>query len=179
MLIHQTPAEDSAAGQLQARTELVDITLASCAVDRYSEQEQLQSPFSLKLKYDGTGTSKATDLQVQVRFSLVAEDASKPSLQVFRIDCTFLVKYSVHGDAPILRDQLDAFSKANAVFNCWPYARELAQNMTVRMGEVVPPLPFLRIKTLPEATTKASTTASKRLRKKIVTKRALSRRKSD
>ncbi len=88
---------------------------------------------------------------------------AKGSTEV-QVDATFELVYSYPQDIqPVpTPEELQAFADTNALMNCWPYWRELVQNMVARMN--LPPImvPLLRFvppqpppkETPPDATVK-------------------------
>ncbi|MGQ9633143.1 MAG: hypothetical protein ACUVXB_02760 [Bryobacteraceae bacterium] len=57
----------------------------------------------------------------------------------------FAVRYVLKEDHWPEEQEREAFNEGNAVFLCWPYAREVVQNRILRMGLALPPLLLLRI----------------------------------
>jgi hypothetical protein len=65
---------------------------------------------------------------------------------LFSIECAFDLDYEINDkDFEPLPESISAFKDGNAIFNCWPYARELVSSLTSRMDLQVPALPFLRM----------------------------------
>lgn len=62
-----------------------------------------------------------------------------------RIRTKLELRYRVPSDFVLVKKELNAFGRVNAVYNAWPYFREIVQNMTGRMD--LPPLilPVFRI----------------------------------
>ena len=146
MLIIQTLEQTSHSSKLQARTELQSITLLSCTATRGSSLQNLIEPLNLSITQRGTGECCGGGFSASVSFSVRSVDSGQPQKDVFQIYCVFKADYLVR-DTPPTEEELAAFSSANALFNCWPYARELVQSLTSRMDLRVPALPYLRIQT--------------------------------
>jgi hypothetical protein len=91
--------------------------------------------------------------KIAVRISVFGDPddaAEETDSHLFQVVCRYALLYDLKpGYVPAQQD-LDAFKDGNAIFHCWPYTRELVQNMTMRMGLPVPPLPFLRLAPKPE-----------------------------
>ena len=85
-------------------------------------------------------------LAILADFKFESVDASEPPSSIFQIDCAFELIYELGDSYHPTPEEIDAFKKGNAVFNCWPYVREFVQNMAARMGFQPPPIPLLRIK---------------------------------
>jgi hypothetical protein len=146
MLIEQRQEEVRAALELQVRCGLADIRLKHCNVIRVDDEADLATPWNLRLAHKtAVQSAKGGQLVIDVRLSIVCEDSSETKVQVFRVDCTFSLLYRLPDDYVPKKEELDAFRKGNAVFNCWPYAREFLQNMTMRLGLPVPPIPLLHM----------------------------------
>jgi hypothetical protein len=79
-----------------------------------------------------------------------------------QVDATLELVYSYPADTAPLpsSEELQAFANTNALMNCWPYWRELVQNMVARMN--LPPfvVPLLRYVPPQPPQKKASTDAT-------------------
>jgi hypothetical protein len=76
-----------------------------------------------------------------------------PPTLLFSIECAFDLDYEIQGGTFEPTPQsIAAFKDGNAIFNAWPYARELVNSLTSRMDLHAPPLPFLRIVPKPPET---------------------------
>lgn len=153
MVIWQDADQAAASARLQKRCELSSITLISCELEKQKDVDSLEQPFRLGFRHRATPRklqSGATDLRVDVAFTFVSLDSSSPAKRLFILDCEFLAEYTLDDGATPSEEEIIAFAKANAIFNCWPYAREFLQNMTARMELPTPPLPYLRLKTKPK-----------------------------
>jgi hypothetical protein len=70
----------------------------------------------------------------------------------FSIDATMNLQYKLSEERTA--EDAEAFAQINAVFNAWPYWREIVQSTATRMGILIPPIPLLKIPALqpsPEA----------------------------
>lgn len=90
-----------------------------------------------------------TGSQVEVEIDVAHRNGLQPDGLVVQLKFTLATKpgtveaeavYSAYYDLSSAISEADAgvFAKHNAVFNVWPYFRELVQNFSARMG--VPPL---------------------------------------
>ena len=69
-----------------------------------------------------------------------------PDIGIFAV---FELDYTLDSTVGLTADDLRAFARMNAVFNVWPYWRELAHSTTVRMGLANPLLvPVLTVNAL-------------------------------
>ena len=106
------------------------------------------------------------ECSVSVRVGIFGDPTDTPESSErhrFEVECRYALAYELRPGYSPSREELDAFREGNAIFHCWPYSRELVQNMTARMGLPIPPLPFLRL--APRISEK---TASKRAAKSTV-----------
>ena len=109
-----------------------------------------QPPESLRLRIKFTSKAlprKREGFSAQVRFDLTGskgeKDSNKPLLD---IRCSFHLDYSLPPDSAIKPSEIRAFAKSNAIFNGWPYFREIVQNTCARLGLSPPPVPLLKFK---------------------------------
>lgn len=63
--------------------------------------------------------------------------------KAFDIEATFALTYRLASD--LSEEDLTAFAKVNAVFNAYPYWRELFSSTTSRFGFQPPPVPLMKI----------------------------------
>ena len=80
-----------------------------------------------------------------------AESGEAESGEIVKIACRFDGTYGVRKDFQPTEEQIQAFHRGNAIFNCWPYFREYVQSTVGRLN--YPPLtvPFLRLMPKPPA----------------------------
>jgi hypothetical protein len=144
MLIAQTQEELKAAWAVQANCELESIALIHCKSSRTPFGVVLEEPFQIKGNHKAeTANVKGQKLCVQVSFNFGAVDATE--VQIFSVESTYELLYSVRETFTPSPSEIDAFKNGNAIFNCWPYFREFFQNITSRMGQTPPVLPLLRV----------------------------------
>lgn len=147
MTISPSLEELSAAQALQMKCDLVQVCLRECNLKLEGSPVSLKRPFTLRVSHSSTANAIIDDLlQIEVRFSVKSYDSSEIPVALFTIDCTFSVDYTIEDKTfQPSPESVAAFKAGNAVFNCWPYAREFVQNVTSRMGLNPPPLSFLRV----------------------------------
>jgi|SRR5580698_656902 hypothetical protein len=88
--------------------------------------------------------SDTNRFRVLVQHVMHLQREAKASAEV-QVDATLELVYSYPADSePPSPQELQAFADTNALMNCWPYWRELVQNMVGRMN--LPPfvVPLLR-----------------------------------
>jgi hypothetical protein len=146
MQISQTTEQLRAIARLQANCEIESVNLLSCMVTRAKSGTEFRTPFSAKPALSNVSHSlRSESLVIEVSFEYTAWDSSEPSARLFAVNCNFEVAYRVLGGYTPTNGEISYFSRGTAVFNCWPYARELLRDLTARMGHQAPVLPLLRI----------------------------------
>lgn len=145
-LIEQTPGDFKAIAVFQKNAELTHVRLkrfcASCA----EELPSVERGFDLNLKHaslNATASSDQAAFEMEIAFDAFGDGDVEKSL--FHIDCCYELKYRLTPGYAPSEEELRAFHEGNALFHCWPFAREFVQNATQRMGLTVPPIPMFRI----------------------------------
>ena len=93
-------------------------------------------------------------LQIEAMFSLeIRSDSEEETLQA-EIRGNFELSYQIPDGENFSAEELAAFAEFNAVFNAWPYWRELVQTSLARMSLPVLTVPVFRVspKDAPEDT---------------------------
>jgi len=150
MIISQEHKEIEAARELTSKSELKRVRLRRCYANLQGEEDQLQAPFGLAQTHSTTASMISNVLRVEVNFNFQAFDASEAKAALFSVECSFDVDYEVEARYAPNQEAINAFKDGNAVYNCWPYARECVQNITSRMALRPPPLPLLRMAPKPK-----------------------------
>ncbi|HMD70776.1 MAG TPA: hypothetical protein VKF41_05500 [Bryobacteraceae bacterium] len=132
---------------LQSRCELRRVGLRQCHASLEGTEAALTSPFCLRVSHNSIADApQEGTLRIEARFQAQGYDSSEPPALLFSIECAFDLDYEIQGKTfeptPL---SIAAFKDGNAIFNAWPYARELVNSLTSRMDLHAPPLPFLRI----------------------------------
>lgn len=83
--------------------------------------------------------------RVIVEHMVVARQGSESGPPEIQIDAGFELVYSVPADTKPNLAELQAFAETNTLLNCWPYWRELVQNMVGRMNLRPLILPLFRL----------------------------------
>jgi hypothetical protein len=146
MIISQDPEDIAHAVKLQNKCELTNVTLRDSHASAEGTQETNAGPFSLRVTHTSTANAIVERvLRVQVRFHIECYDSAVPPGLLFNVQSAFDLDYRIEEGFEPTDESIGAFKDGNAVFNCWPYAREFVQSMTSRMGLTPPPLPLLRL----------------------------------
>jgi preprotein translocase subunit SecB len=115
--------------ETRARKALVD--------DRLPEQLELQ--IGVKARTEAT-KAKGCGIAVVVEFDVAGRYTGVDSkVAPLQIAATFQVEYTLDSLEGIKSENIKAFAELNGVYSAWPYWREYAQSVTVRMG--LPPMP--------------------------------------
>ena len=84
-------------------------------------------------------------LKVDVAFQLELRSDTDEEVLQGEIRGTFELSYEVPDGEVFATEELEAFADFNAVFNAWPYWRELVQTSMARMSLPVLTVPVFRI----------------------------------
>ncbi|MCL6544993.1 MAG: hypothetical protein K6T61_07180 [Bryobacteraceae bacterium] len=167
-VVQQDEASLIAAHRFQVNAELKELRLLDCSASISPEVSAEDGELRLGLEFQPsilehseTGASFAVKITVH---GDPKTPGDSPSKRIFEVSCRFAVQYSLKEDYSPSEKELDAFKEGNAVFQCWPYARELVQNLTLRMGLHLPPLPLLRIAPRPVCQPASKTEVSAKAR---------------
>lgn len=102
------------------------------------------------------------------KVSLTVKGLNDDGVAIIKINCDYILNYSIRPDTTLSDEDLKNFSNTNAICNAWPYIREFVQAMCNRMEISPMALPLLRI--VPEKN--APTEGNALPPKKIIKKRA-------
>ena len=84
-------------------------------------------------------------LRIETTFAMEVHSASDEEKLQAEIGSTFELSYKIPDDESFSSEELDAFGQVNAVFNAWPYWRELVQTSLVRMSMPLLTVPVFRL----------------------------------
>ena len=96
-------------------------------------------------------TADDGSLLIETAFSLEARSADDAEKLQAEIRATFELSYTIPDEESFSPEHLEAFAEGNAVFNAWPYWRELVQASLARMS--LPPLTLPVFRVVPAETT--------------------------
>jgi hypothetical protein len=157
-MIEQEPEQVQAAYHFQVSAELLDVQLLDCTASVSETNARLEGPLRIGLQWEsGVLDLSEGGARLWVRIDISGDPADapeQPERHYFEVAGRYALSYGLRSGYTPSQEQVDAFRAGNAVFHCWPYSRELVQNMTARMGLLIPPLPFLRL--APKITRKIS-----------------------
>ena len=84
-------------------------------------------------------------LRIETSFAMEVHSASDEEKLQAEIRGTFELSYKVPDDESFSSEELDEFGQVNAVFNAWPYWRELVQASLARMSMPLLAVPVFRL----------------------------------
>lgn len=145
-LIEQTPEELKATAAFQTHAELVQIALKRFGGSSAEEDPAIKEGIELSLKHKplkAVASSELAVFDIEIVFDALADGQAEKRL--FHIECCYELRYRLRKGYAPSKDELAAFHAGNALFQCWPFAREFVQNATQRMGLTVPPVPMFRV----------------------------------
>ena len=147
--IQQDQAKVKAACRFQMNAELTELHLLDCsaAITETSGQPESQLRLSLQFEPSILGAEQG-NARFAVRIKIFG-DPKDAELQadkhLLEVACQFALGYALKPGYTPSQADLDAFKEGNAIFHCWPFFRELVQNLAMRMGLQISPLPLLRL----------------------------------
>ena len=120
-----------------------------CFVEGSNKEFSVQSIFCAKV----IEPIKEKNVRILANFELDAgddenigeSDSNQDKKSGFSIKASFILLYQLPTDKDFSIDDLNIFASVNGIFNCWPYWREIVQNLTTRMGLSPLIIPLLRI----------------------------------
>jgi hypothetical protein len=84
-------------------------------------------------------------LRMEIAFTMEIRQTGEEEQLQAEIEGTFELSYSVPENKSFTTEELEAFGEGNAVFNAWPYWRELVQASLARMSLPPVTLPVFRL----------------------------------
>ena len=142
------------------QANLEDVHLLDCASRTEEGLDLGEEELRLALQVDSAlmrQEGQQVWIAVMVGIAGKRKDVESP---VFESHCRFALRYRLRDEYRASEEEIEAFREGNAIFHCWPYSRELLQNLTTRMGLDVPPIPLLRL--APKAAQKAPAVSKRR-----------------
>lgn len=138
-----------AAHRFQLSAMLQDVQLLDCTASVSDAKLELEGQIRLGFTMEtGILSHSEANARFWVRIGIFgdpADEPEQPEHHRFEVACRYALAYGLRPGYDPSPEELNAFREGNAIFHCWPYSRELVQNMTMRMGLPIPPLPFLRL----------------------------------
>ncbi len=157
--IVQSEKQTQLAISVHKNAEIENVRLARAKAFADPPRNVLGEPVVLSLDVKAKHVeSPSGTLVIEVVFRLMGSRKSSglKSSNAIQVECTFEIEYKLRDGFKPTSDQIRAFKDGNAIFNCWPFCRQYAQDMITRMGYPPPTLPFLRVQTGRKLRQKAS-----------------------
>ncbi|MGD1072638.1 MAG: hypothetical protein ABSB15_21135, partial [Bryobacteraceae bacterium] len=144
--IEQTPDQVKRSFSVQRRAEIIDVRLCRAFIESDSRARDFEE-ITVSLGHKSTSVSVEDGLlRTEIEFALTAVPENDESIKVLSLQCEFRVTYQLEKGYEPTPEEANAFSAANAIFNAWPYFRELTQNLSARMSlPSSPVIPFLKL----------------------------------
>lgn len=103
-------------------------------------------PAQIQWRHEKDLSPSNLDLTVRIDFNVQFGKASPDADSSVEVTCGFVLSYTLDAPPPEdTRDELmNGFAKVSAVYNAWPYMRELVQNSMARMNVPPPVIPVFR-----------------------------------
>jgi len=138
-----------ASQRFQVSARLQDVQLLDCSASISEANLELAGQLRLGMTM-ATGVLSLSEGNARfwVRIGIFGDPADapeQPERHHFEVACRYALAYELRQGYAPSPQEVDAFREGNAVFHCWPYSRELMQNLTMRMGLPISPLPLLRL----------------------------------
>lgn len=170
-LLKQPESELKPVAEFQQHSVLDSIRLKEFHARSGDLPEKASGALRLDLQHETRSSEiKLTTARFDVVLKMSATLTGEAELTLFELDCCLEASYALARNFKPSEEQVASFRKANVLFHCWPYLRELVHNTAWRMGLMLPPLPLLRV--MPEAPQKSAGPTSKGRRKpRLSTKR--------
>jgi hypothetical protein len=145
MEIEQTLEQFEASRQISAHLHFQEVRLVSCrAIDlRRDKSPKSSIKTDIKTKRGKLELRGGTVcMPVDLSFKMSDPDPSEVWLE---IECTLEAEYTFKLGLEPTQMQLESFHSANAIFNCWPFFREIVASICQRMHIPVLLMPLLRL----------------------------------
>ena len=146
MDITKKTSEFKALSRVAIKAELMKIHLLSCKVTRSIDALDY-SKVNAKINFSGDLHSKSSDnftAIVKISINGCIHDEEDKDIIVF--DCEYMLNYALTEENDLPDEDIEIFCSMNAIYNAWPFCRELLQSMTQRMELPVLTLPLLKFR---------------------------------
>ena len=132
--------------KVSARAELQDIYLLSCNVSRTIDALSFDQ-VGAEINFAGSLLAEDDEFfTAQVNLTVLGHPKDDVDDVVINIDAAYNLVYRLGDKQSLTSDDLVTFCEMNAVYNIWPFFRELVQNMANRMDIPSLMLPLFKIR---------------------------------
>lgn len=133
--VRATTADARRVSRVVPFVSLQQVILTEVTAKRADQVPAQSVPFNMNAA--GAKNLSEGRLDVRVRLTFATRE---PALEITAV---FALVYAL--SKPISDDDARAFAQLNAIFNAWPYWRELVQSIATRMGLPPPVVPLMKI----------------------------------
>lgn len=148
VILQQDETALKAAVRFQVNVELENIKLIECTAealrDAPEDDADLRVCLNIETKVVSIGKGVAR-FAVKITAEGTPKETSDDASALFRIVCGHQLSYRINPAYSPKEEEIAAFREGNTVFHCWPYSREVIQNLAMRMELSISPLPALRV----------------------------------
>jgi preprotein translocase subunit SecB len=129
------------------KTDLVNIYLSECKAWR-SIDSLAYDKVQASVKFHGELLEdQNTNFLAKATLSTKGLTKGEPEeKEIVSIECEYILTYSLRDRNGLSKEEIERFCNINAVYNVWPYWRELIQNISNRMEIPTLTLPLFRIR---------------------------------
>jgi hypothetical protein len=153
MLIEQTQREMQDSFAFSRRAEIEGIKVSSASFSSKNLSSDSEESLSVGMRFvPENATISNQCVYASTLFECIVTESLDAELSdaVAKFSCSLLATYHLHKGYVPTESELTAFHKANVIYNCWPYFREFVQASAGRMNMPPPPVPFLRVRVVPD-----------------------------
>jgi hypothetical protein len=172
MLIEQTQSEMQDSHAFSRRAEIVGVRVSSAAFSVPNLLPlEIEEALSVGIRFVPQGANIAHGcVHATTLFECIISDSSESETRdpVAKFECCLTATYQLQDSYVPTESELNAFHKANVIFNCWPFFREFIQSSASRMNIPPPPVPFIRVHVLPDETPSTALVAPRKRIKKAL-----------
>ena len=147
--IDQTEARVQASFAFNRASSLTDIRLFACEARGIPPgTRSADGPLGLEVSMESKLLERSegsVTFAVEV-VSQAVEVARVSEVPLTQVRVCFHLEYQLAEGYEPKDEEMDAFREGNAIFHCWPYAREMVSNLSMRLRLVGPPLPMLHLR---------------------------------
>lgn len=147
VILPKDEAQFDASWRFIKKTDITDVRLIGSSSKCMRGIDSVSGPllFDFAFHPNGSRVERKTVL-ITTTFHFKGYEKSNRGETVLAVNCKFEAGYT--GTTVPTPEEIDAYARANAIFNCWPFFREFLHSTVARMGFPPPTLPFLELVTV-------------------------------
>lgn len=121
--------------QITPHVEIDDVRLLRLSARLYANGDaDAGRKVRLHLSTSSHCSQVGTKLAAEVRFGMRGVQEQGATKRVVNLSAVLELSYRLSKEVELTPQQLRAFGKVNALYNAWPYWREIVQTTVARMG---------------------------------------------